>query len=257
MLMIFCKLAGLFHNNVSQKGCLSFLFIVFLFIQGISQNINSYQRDSVFIFRNYENSNSIFYSIDSLPESIRNNVDSSLGSEYCFIDKLRFYKGQKISEGSRCSEINYRKYYNKRMNDELNFIYNVPKYELIFKLDIPNIKQCYFFRVFTNKTEKTIGSVPIEKNTKRKCNVVNEKDVLQIAMRKWKIDETNIDHYSFDMNFLFHEKNESFIWKIALFIEEKNKPYFGKNNTLIINAHSGRILKRETEKILFDFLITE
>src|SRR5690606_27106481 len=115
--------------------------------------------------------------------------------------------------------------------------------------DIPKIKQDYFIRIFTNKSEKIIGSIPVVRNTKRNCNVIDVKEVMLIAKRKWNIDENDFHRSSIGLAFSFSKKREYFIWEVTRFIEKKKKPYFGKSYSLFINAHNGRLKKQEVSKV--------
>ena len=230
-----------------MKKTLPLLILFFLTFEIRSQNSFDYGMCE-FDFINYERENTEFTSLDSIPElgtdSIIEKIKELSG---CFYQNISFVKGQRIEIGSKYRSPDFKKHYNKRFNDELNFIQNIPVYELIFRLHDSKIKQDYCFNIYIDIKGEIIGHEDILPQNNSDCNLIDEETAKSIVENKWKNQQEKIY-----IQFGFYKKKKCFAWMLTRLIEGENNGYLGTSQTFIVNAQNGKIEKREKKKILYE-----
>lgn len=199
-----------------------------------------------FDFRNFEKSNFTFYSLDSMPQAVVESINLQIIiKNRCYSNCISFIKGQKIEKGSKYLFPNFKKYHNKRLNDSLNFIYNLPDYEFIFRFYTPQIEQEYFFNVYTDFKGAIIGEIHFPINTEKACNLIGISEALSIVEKKWKNRDDQIK-----IRFVYYSKKKCFVWSLSQLIESKKNGDVGTVQSFIVKAEDGTILKNYLTKLI-------
>ncbi len=230
-----------------MKKTLPLLILFLLTFEIMSQNSFDYGLCK-FDFNNYERENFEFTSLDSITDFVADSTDEKIKELLgCFYQNISFVKGQRIEVGSKYSSPNFKKYYNKRFNDELNFIYNIPAYELIYRFYGTKINRDYCFNIYTDIKGKIIGHEDILPTNKSDCKLIDEETAKSIVANKWKNQQDKIY-----IQFGFYKEQKCFAWLLTRLIESENNGYLGTSQTFVINAQNGKIEKREKKKILYE-----
>ena len=201
-----------------------------------------------FNFKNYDRKNIEYTSFDSISDFKLNTINQQIKEiTGCFYQSISFVKAQKIETGSKFNFPNFKKYYNKKFDDERNFIYNLPAYELIFVFHDFKINQYYYFNIYTDLKGKIIGNLDFPRPNKTDCNLIDIKTAISVVENKWKNKKDKLL-----IKFGYYKKQKCFGWGLTRLIEQENNGYLGTTQTFIINAQSGKIVKHKKEKLLYE-----
>jgi hypothetical protein len=230
-----------------MRSSLTFILSILLTGQIFSQNDLDFGICR-FDFQNYKKSNAYFNSLDSVSKEVRARLTKKISTKAgCLSNYIIFIKGQKIEHGSEYSHPNFKKYFKKRFNDKLNYIYNLPVYEFVFKFNFPKINYDYYFNVYTDSIGQSIGDINISSNFKNGCYLIDKETAISIVEKKWENQKDQVH-----IGLVFFKKKKCFAWELSRLIEGEKNGYMGTMKTFIINAHNGRIIKRESVKIKYE-----
>ena len=229
-----------------KKIVLISTFLIFT-LQTYSQNNFDYGLCK-FDFNNYEKENPTFEKIDSIFGINKERINQSLKTlTGCFFSNITFEKGQIIKAGSKFLYPNFKRFYNKKLDDPENFLYNSPSYELIYKFHNSEIEQSYYFNIYLNNRGEIIGQNEFLHSDNKECKLIDIVKAKSIVKNKWKNDSSDIY-----LKYGYYIKENCFAWLISRQIKREHKGYIGTTQSYIIDAYNGKIIKQEKNKILFE-----
>jgi hypothetical protein len=221
--------------------------LIFLTINIFSQNSFDYGLCK-FDFENYENENPEFKNFDSIIEIDKIALDQSLKRlTGCFYSNITFEIGQIIKEGSKYLYPNFKEYYNKKLDDPNNFLYNLPSLELIYKYDNSVIGEIYYFNIYLNNKGEIIGKTEFLYSDKNDCKLIDSEKAKATVNSKWKNDRSDIY-----VRFGYYGKKNCFAWIISRSIKGEHSGYLGVMQTFIVDAVNGKIIYKKKEKLLYE-----
>jgi hypothetical protein len=221
--------------------------LILLTIKIYSQNSFDYGMCK-FDFKNYENENPEFKNIDSLVDIDKETFNQSLKDlTGCFFSNFTFEKGQIIGPGSKFSYPNFRRFYNKRLDDPENYFYNLPSYELIYKFQSSELEQFYYCNIYLNNKGEIFGQNKILHSDKTDCKLIDSEKAKSVVKNRWKNDESDLY-----VRFGYYGKKNCFAWIISRPIRGEHNGYLGEMQTFIVDAVNGRIIYKKKEKLLHE-----
>jgi hypothetical protein len=220
---------------------------VLLTIRTYSQNNFDYGL-SKFDFKNYEKENPVFENIDSILGIDKERINQSLKTlTGCFFSNITFERGQIIKAGSKFLYPNFKRFYNIKLDDPDNFLYNLPSYELIYKFHNSEIEQFYYFNIYLNSEGEIIGQTKFFHSDKEECKLIDFEKAESIVKNKWKNDKSDIY-----VRFGYYGKKNCFAWIISRSIKGEHDGYLGEMQTFIVDAINGKIIYKKEEKLLYE-----
>ena len=235
------------YGVLIMKMKLTFILIV-CFVGHLYSQKNIDYGLCTFEYENFVNINPIIFKFDSIDKTITENIATFFKMQTDSLYRhISFVRGQELKEGSQFRLPNFRQYYDKKINYEENYFYNLPKYEFLFKISIKQVDVDYCFNIHTNTLGKIVGEVLLPNFVQSGYPLISKTKAIILVQNRWKnkTDDTKIQ-------LAYNKKKKCFAWVLSRSLEMPKKGFLATVQYIVINAHNGHIIENRMENVEFN-----